>query len=86
MFQNKRQKDDGRESKNMPARQRLAGCNPWGTLIWILLAISIFFWFGNPLEGMLVTPPQINYSTFRQQVKTGNVERVTVQGEKIEAS
>jgi hypothetical protein len=35
---------------------------------------------------MLVTPPQINYSTFRQQVKTGNVERVTVQGEKIEAS
>lgn len=83
MFENERQKDDNRESKEMPARPRLPGCSLWGTLIWILLGISIFFWIGNPLKGGLRMPPQISYSTFRQQLKTGNVERVTVQGEQI---
>jgi hypothetical protein len=79
MFENQGQKDDNQESEELPTRPRLTGCNLWGTLIWILLGIAIFFLLGKSLKGGLRTPPQISYSTFRQQVKSGNVKRVTVQ-------
>jgi hypothetical protein len=83
MFEHNSQKDGSQESGELPTRLRLPGCSLWGAPIWIQQGISILFWFGNPLKGELRVPPQISYSTFRQQVKTGYVDRVTVQGEQI---
>jgi cell division protease FtsH len=43
----------------------------------------MILWVWNPFKGALDAEPRISYSTFRQQLKEGNVERVTVAGEQI---
>jgi cell division protease FtsH len=67
-------------------RQTRPGCMRLLSLfIWIPILVAIVLWmwgrFGGDLAG---TPTEINYSAFRQQLKDGNVERVTVIGTRIQ--
>lgn len=51
---------------------------------WIIFATLLAFWIFSSQEGGLFGgPPDIDYSTFREQIQSGNVERVTVQGEHV---
>jgi cell division protease FtsH len=53
-------------------------------LIWLVIAaVFIVPWAWNLLSGR-IDRIQISYSTFRQQVQAGNVEQVTVAGQKIQ--
>ncbi len=61
----------------------LPGCSGWGMLIWLfvlLIAIAPSAWNLWRADAGRV---EIDYSTFREQVQDGNVERVTVVGEEI---
>lgn len=55
-----------------------------GWLIWLFLGglLLIMFLYNGPFRESPAA--EINYSTFRNEVKQGNVERVIVQGERIE--
>lgn len=51
---------------------------------WIIFATLLAFWIFSSQEGGLFGgPPNIDYSTFREQIQSGNVERVTVQGDQV---
>lgn len=55
------------------------------TFYWIVIAALLGFWlFSSQGGGFFGGPPTIDYSEFRQQVKDGNVEKVTIRGDQIE--
>lgn len=82
---NNRQSDSDKSSKK---KKKLTG--PGGnqyTFYWIILAALLAFWlFSSQGGGLFGGPPTINYSTFRKQVKSGNVQKVTIQGDQINGS
>ncbi|HKK46946.1 MAG TPA: ATP-dependent zinc metalloprotease FtsH [Balneolaceae bacterium] len=83
MPENTNQQSDKNKS---PKKKKLKG--PGGkhqyTFYWIILAALLAFWlFSSQSGGLFGGPPSINYSTFRQQVKNGNVQKVTIQGDHI---
>jgi len=82
---NNRQSDSDKSSKK---KKGLTG--PGGnqyTFYWIILAALLAFWlFSSQGGGLFGGPPTINYSTFRKQVKTGNVQKVTIQGDQIKGT
>lgn len=51
-------------------------------LYWALLLVLLFTFLNNFLGG--ADAPQIRYTTFRQQLREGNVSEVMVRGERIE--
>ena len=57
-----------------------------GFLFWIVLFTILIFWYIAYSEGYLTTTAEIEYSTFRQQLMDDNIEKVHVQGEKIEGT
>lgn len=52
--------------------------------IWIFLAILLAFWIFDYMQQGWQQGSSIEYSTFKTQVKQGNIEQVTVQGEEIQ--
>jgi cell division protease FtsH len=52
------------------------------SIIWIVLIFLIGFWIWN-LFGNTTEQTEIAYTTFREQVRSGNVSEVTVSGEEI---
>jgi cell division protease FtsH len=83
MFDNMGQ-DDGKKQAGRGERPRLSGCGSWGSLIWVLLGIALLLWIWNPFgDGLGGDATDINYTTFRQQVRAGNVKQVTVTGNSI---
>ncbi len=51
---------------------------------WILIAGIFIMWLvSSQGGGIFGGPPNIDYSTFRQQLKQGNVQKVVVQGEEV---
>ena len=55
------------------------------TFYWIVIAALLGFWlFSSQGGGFFGGPPTIDYSEFRQQIKDGNVQKVTIRGEQIE--
>jgi cell division protease FtsH len=52
--------------------------------IWIFLAILLAFWVFDYVQNGWQQGSSIEYSTFKTQVKQGNVDQVTVQGEEIQ--
>ena len=54
------------------------------SIIWIVLIFLIGFWIWN-LFGSTTEQTEIAYTTFREQVRNGNVSEVTVSGEEIRA-
>lgn len=53
----------------------------WRILFWLLLALALVPW----LWGQLFSDPiqEISYTTFREQVRTGNVVEVTITGDRV---
>jgi cell division protease FtsH len=80
MFNNPQQENE-KQGPNPLDRSRLQGCSS-GTLVWIMLGIALLLWVWNPFGGN-GDATQISYSAFRQQLKDGNVEQVTVTGQEI---
>ncbi len=53
----------------------------WNLILWIFI---LFFLIGPWISKQLISKgTEISYSAFRSQLEAGNVEKVTVQGEKI---
>ncbi|MGD8427805.1 MAG: ATP-dependent zinc metalloprotease FtsH [Balneolaceae bacterium] len=76
------------DSDKSPKKKKNKRNGPGGrhqyTFYWIILAALLGFWlFSTQGGGLFGGPPSINYSTFRQQVKSGNVQKVTIRGDQI---
>jgi len=57
------------------------------TIFWIVIASLFIFWLvSSRAGGVFGGPPTIDYSEFREQVTSGNVESVTMKGERITGS
>jgi len=83
---NRRPRDRGdEEQREGPLRQRLQrpGCSFGSIIIWALLGLALASLFWGPLSNRLNNRTEIFYSTFREHVEAGRVERVTVQGQQI---
>jgi cell division protease FtsH len=50
---------------------------------WIIVSMIIGLWLFNSYYESLNQPPQIDYTTFRQEVKRDNVKEITVKGDHI---
>lgn len=70
--------DENREDEGSNERQ-FGGSS---SIIWIVLIFLIGFWIWN-LFGSTTDQTEIAYTTFREQVRSGNVSEVTVSGEEI---
>lgn len=76
-------KKSGKKSNQKKGARRPAGQNPY-TFYWIVIAILFAFWiFSSQEGGFFGGPPTIDYSTFRQEIRSGNVEKVTISGDQI---
>lgn len=85
--QNKKQKKNKKKSPDKgPGPQMQPGGGNQRTFFWILIAALFGFWLISSQGGLWGGPPQIDYSTFRQQIKADNVEKVTIRGEEIEGT
>ena len=89
----RRNKDPEKHGVNQKKQQKKGAIPPknpyssWsGILFWIILFTILIFWYVAYSEGYLTTTADIEYSTFRQQLLDDNIERVHVQGEKIEGT
>lgn len=85
--QEKKQQSDKKESggdKSRPPMQ--PGGNRQRTFFWILIAALFGFWLISSQGGFWGGNPQIDYSTFRQQIQNENVEKVTIRGDEIEGT
>jgi cell division protease FtsH len=60
------------------------GCSLGSIVIWGLLGLAIASLFWGPLSNRLSNRTRISYSTFREHVEAGRVERVAVQGQQIQ--
>ncbi|HEX6385912.1 MAG TPA: ATP-dependent zinc metalloprotease FtsH [Anaerolineae bacterium] len=64
------------------SNQRKPGL-PWSSLIWLLFLVLLTVWLWNQFLPTGDAPVTVNYSTFRDQLLAGNVQRVTIAGEEI---
>jgi cell division protease FtsH len=71
------------ENKGKEARPaRAMGCSSWS--IWAILLLMLVGWTFILSRGDRVSRTEISYSAFRQQLEQGNIQQVTVQGERLE--
>jgi len=84
MPEHNHQQSDNNKSPKKKKKLKGPGGKHQYTFYWIILAALLAFWlFSSQSGGLFGGPPSINYSTFRQQVKDGNVQKVTIQGDHI---
>ena len=62
----------------------MPGCGISGLFIWLFLGLAIASIIWGPLSNRFDERTRINYSTFRQHVQAGEVEKVTVIGQQIQ--
>jgi ATP-dependent Zn protease len=74
MNRNFRNNQDSSQNRGLLGRSR-----SW---IWLILLIVLAIWLWSTFGGTS-NNTQIPYNTFRQQVESGNVQQITVSGEKI---
>ncbi|MEL7833635.1 ATP-dependent zinc metalloprotease FtsH [Fodinibius sp. Rm-B-1B1-1] len=80
MAENKQQnKNEDNKKKGLKS----PGGNQY-TFYWIVLAALFGFWlFSSQGGGLFGGPPTIDYSEFRNQITSGNIEKVVVQGDQV---
>ena len=83
MRRNSRQREPEQQPQD-PLRSTRFGCSFSRIFIWLLLLAIIAPWVWSLVSDQFSGPPQIDYTKFRAQVRAGNVEQVTVQGERLE--
>lgn len=80
---NKQQKTNKDKQKKNKGLQGPGGKHQY-TFYWIVLAALFGFWLFSSQEGGLFGgPPTIDYSEFRNQITSENVEKVIIQGEQV---
>jgi cell division protease FtsH len=56
----------------------------WRLLVWFLIGLALIPWLWSWLGRDAVAREEIRYSTFREQLQVGNVDRVVVTGNRLE--
>jgi len=80
-----KQNDNGQTSDSpSPEKPKMPRWNISRLFIWILLAFLILPWIWGGLGFGPGNGSQIDYSQFRQQLKAGNIEQVTITGDQIQ--
>lgn len=73
---------DQKKSQGSGSRfQRQFGCSSW--VLWLILLAILIPVAYNLIIGGQQSATSIDYTTFRQQVQSGNVQKITVTGDKI---
>lgn len=84
MPENKKQPSNDKKSQHNKGLKGPGGKHQY-TFYWIVIAVLLGFWlFSSQGGGFFGGPPTIDYSTFRKQITSGNVEKVTVSGDHIQ--
>ncbi|WP_372638368.1 ATP-dependent metallopeptidase FtsH/Yme1/Tma family protein, partial [Fodinibius sp.] len=84
MAENRKQSSDNNNPQNKKGNKNPGGKYQY-SFYWIIIATLLAFWLFSSQEGGLFGgPPTIDYSTFREQIQAGNVQKVTVRGEQID--
>jgi cell division protease FtsH len=78
---NKKSTSDG--SSNSPKKPRQPSGGTPSYFFWIIAAGILLFYMFSTEGGMFGSGTSIDYSTFREQLRDDNVERVVVQGEEV---
>lgn len=79
----KKNKPNNNDQKKNKGLQGPGGKHQY-TFYWIVLAALFGFWlFSSQSGGLFGGPPTIDYSEFRNQITSGNVEKVLIQGEQV---
>ncbi len=79
----KKKSPDGSPQKGQNKTQR-----PTGFIYWFYLIIFVVlgYWILTDGNGFFGTQPEIEYSTFKQQLRSDNIERVHIQGDRIDGT
>jgi cell division protease FtsH len=84
MPQKQNQKSDSNDSQEKDNGLKGPGGKHQYTFYWIVIAALLGFWlFSSQGGGLFGGPPTIDYSEFRQQIKDGNVLKVTIRGDLV---
>lgn len=79
-----RGQERGQERPRLPGMSPGQGRRRQGLILWIVALTLVAFWAWSLFDTR--EQAEISYSTFRQQVQSGNVEQVTVTGQAIEGT
>ncbi len=72
------------EQQPLGRRLRRPGCSAGSFIIWILMGLAVASLFWGPLSDQLDRRAELDYSVFRDHVEAGDVQRVTVVGQRIQ--
>lgn len=77
-----------KNSDDNPKNGQNKGKQPTGFIYWFYLIVFVVlgYWVLTDGSGFLGTQPEIEYSTFKEQLRDDNVERVHIQGDRIEGT
>jgi cell division protease FtsH len=77
-----------KNSDDNPKKGQNKGKQPTGFIYWFYLIVFVVlgYWVLTDGSGFLGTQPEIEYSTFKEQLRNDNVERVHIQGDRIEGT
>lgn len=83
-------KDQEQSSEEKSSKKRPQFSTPGGKqriIFWLIIAALFGFWIlSSSGTGIFGGPPSIDYSAFREQVQSGNVQKVVMKGDRIEGS
>nr|WP_206017922.1 ATP-dependent zinc metalloprotease FtsH [Rhodohalobacter barkolensis] len=77
----KNKSPDGKSKKEQNKSQRPTGFIYW---FYLIAFVVLGYWVLTDGNGMFGTQPEIEYSTFKEQLRSDNVERVHIQGNRID--
>jgi len=81
---NKKKKPNLDGPPESPGQKQRPGNDNQRYFFWILLAGLFVFWLvSSQGGGIFGGPPNVDYSTFREQLQQGNIEKVVVKGEQV---
>lgn len=87
MTKNKQQQSSEKEPQINANNQFSSPGGKQRIIFWIIIAALFVFWIVSTSGGgFFGGPPTINYSTFKEQIKSGNVEKIIIKGDRIEGS
>lgn len=84
MPENKKQQNPNKNDQKKNKGFKGPGGKHQYTFYWIVLAALFGFWlFSSQSGGLFGGPPTIDYSEFRNQITSENVEKVIIQGDQV---
>lgn len=81
--QKKNPKQDGAPKKGPNSNKRPTGIIYW---IYLFLFVMLGYWVLTDSEGLFGTQTEIEYSTFKQELRGDNIESVHIQGDRIQGT